>query len=194
MKCDERTLLADLPERTGVERFRPRRKRDLGDSFMKCLSIQQPWAWAVCAGEKTVENKTWWTDYRGPLVIHAGQKKQNLQELLKKGKGKVQAEWFSLGALIGTAELVDVVQMHQGLEGNTSAFGPICWILEKPRLFRLPVPAKGQLQLVGRPGRPSPQATLRGAVPRSARPNCRLLASTQVGALGRVPEPGRDIP
>ena len=23
---------------------------------MKCLSIQQPWAWAICAGVKTVEN------------------------------------------------------------------------------------------------------------------------------------------
>jgi hypothetical protein len=37
---------------------------------MKCLSIQNPWAPLICAGVKDVENRTWKTDYRGPLLIH----------------------------------------------------------------------------------------------------------------------------
>lgn len=38
---------------------------------MKALSIRQPWAWAIVNGHKTIENRTWATTYRGPLLIHA---------------------------------------------------------------------------------------------------------------------------
>jgi hypothetical protein len=37
----------------------------------KVLSIKQPYAMLICAGIKTVENRTWKTDYRGKLLIHA---------------------------------------------------------------------------------------------------------------------------
>jgi hypothetical protein len=37
----------------------------------KVLSVQQPYATLICAGVKTVENRTWKTDYRGKLLIHA---------------------------------------------------------------------------------------------------------------------------
>lgn len=37
----------------------------------RCLSVRQPWAWAIVAGHKPIENRDWETDYRGPLVIHA---------------------------------------------------------------------------------------------------------------------------
>lgn len=39
---------------------------------MKALSIRQPWAWLIVHGYKPVENRTWRTSYRGPLLIHAG--------------------------------------------------------------------------------------------------------------------------
>ena len=34
---------------------------------MKALSIHQPWAWAILNAGKTVENRTWSTNYQGPL-------------------------------------------------------------------------------------------------------------------------------
>jgi hypothetical protein len=37
----------------------------------KVLSIKQPYASFICTGIKTVENRTWKTDYRGKLLIHA---------------------------------------------------------------------------------------------------------------------------
>jgi hypothetical protein len=37
----------------------------------KTLSVKQPYAAFICAGVKTVENRTWKTDYRGRLLIHA---------------------------------------------------------------------------------------------------------------------------
>ena len=35
------------------------------------LSVRQPWAWLVVHGYKNVENRTWPTDVRGPILIHA---------------------------------------------------------------------------------------------------------------------------
>lgn len=38
---------------------------------MKCLSQTQPWATLAAIGAKTIETRSWSTDYRGPLAIHA---------------------------------------------------------------------------------------------------------------------------
>ena len=38
---------------------------------MKTLSVKQPYASFICHGIKTIENRTWKTDYRGKLLIHA---------------------------------------------------------------------------------------------------------------------------
>lgn len=38
---------------------------------MKALSIRQPWSWLIINGHKDIENRTWRTSYRGPLLIHA---------------------------------------------------------------------------------------------------------------------------
>lgn len=38
---------------------------------MKALSIRQPWAWAIVHCGKDVENRTWYTGYRGEVLIHA---------------------------------------------------------------------------------------------------------------------------
>ena len=40
---------------------------------MIALSVRQPWAWLIVNGHKTVDNRTWRTSYRGPLLIHASQ-------------------------------------------------------------------------------------------------------------------------
>jgi hypothetical protein len=37
---------------------------------MKCLSTRPPWARLLVLGIKPVENRSWGTDYRGPLLIH----------------------------------------------------------------------------------------------------------------------------
>lgn len=38
---------------------------------VNCLSISNPVSYLVCYGIKDVENRTWRTDYRGPLYIHS---------------------------------------------------------------------------------------------------------------------------
>ena len=36
---------------------------------MKALSVKQPWANMIAEGEKTIETRTWSTDYRGEILI-----------------------------------------------------------------------------------------------------------------------------
>ena len=38
---------------------------------MKTISVKQPYATLICAGVKKIENRSWKTDYRGRLLIHA---------------------------------------------------------------------------------------------------------------------------
>ncbi|WP_454763386.1 ASCH domain-containing protein [Cupriavidus campinensis] len=37
----------------------------------KALSIRQPWAFLIVHGHKDIENRSWATRFRGPLLIHA---------------------------------------------------------------------------------------------------------------------------
>lgn len=39
-----------------------------------CLSVRQPWASLIIYGFKDIENRTWETMHRGPLLIHASAK------------------------------------------------------------------------------------------------------------------------
>lgn len=42
---------------------------------MKALSVRQPWADLIASGKKTLEIRSWKTDYRGPLLICASAKR-----------------------------------------------------------------------------------------------------------------------
>jgi tetratricopeptide (TPR) repeat protein len=110
--------------------------------------VQQPFARAICIGAKGVENRTWGTDYRGIVAIHAGMKKQRVNELAKQvGKNKISAGLFTYGAVIGVAELVDVVDLNESLESDPFAFGPVCWLFRNAVILPSPVPSKGKLNL-----------------------------------------------
>jgi hypothetical protein len=39
---------------------------------MKAICIHQPWAHFIVKGFKDIENRSWKTKYRGPILIHAG--------------------------------------------------------------------------------------------------------------------------
>lgn len=117
---------------------------------MKALSIRQPYAWAIMAGIKPVENRKWSTSYRGPLAIHAGKAWYD-----DETRGYVDIEsWaedfripydgspVSLGGIVGVADLVDVVTHHE----SPFFFGPYGFVLTNPRPVEF-VPMKGRLGL-----------------------------------------------
>lgn len=84
---------------------------------MKALSIRQPWANAIALGLKTAEIRTWKTDYRGLLLIHASKTIQNNDEATgfveriyqKYGSTKRHAHAQPCGVIIALAELTDCV-------------------------------------------------------------------------------------
>lgn len=41
---------------------------------MKALSLMQPWATLIAIGAKRIETRSWSTNYRGPLAIHASKR------------------------------------------------------------------------------------------------------------------------
>jgi tetratricopeptide (TPR) repeat protein len=109
--------------------------------------VQQPFAWAICAGIKTVENRSRGTNYRGPIAIHASSKKQRVNDLVRQFGSKLSSNLFEFGAIIGVADLVDVVNMGRDLESDPFACGPVCWKLKNARLLPTPIPAPGDLNL-----------------------------------------------
>jgi hypothetical protein len=53
------------------------------------------------------------------------------------GKGSVRADLFTLGAIVGVAEVVDVQERSRSLEANPWATGPYCLVLDKGQDRRL---------------------------------------------------------
>ncbi len=80
---------------------------------MKIISIRQPWASLIVDGMKDVENRTWSTSYRGPVLIHASATldKITADEFQTRFGIDLPAD-LPRGGVIGTAEIVDCVSVH----------------------------------------------------------------------------------
>lgn len=113
---------------------------------MKCLTIAQPWAHGIVYGPKRVENRTWPTSYRGPLLIHAGRTKQwlgtegdTLPDLPAYGQ-------LTYGAILGVCRLIDCVRVERAPPGPFTS-GPWCWLLSDVEAFEHPIKYTGALGL-----------------------------------------------
>ena len=107
---------------------------------MKTLSLRPEWAHLLLTGEKTVEVRSWKTDYRGDILIVSSAAKR---------KGLIS------GYALIVYELVDIVPMTEKYleeaymeeipEGNYYA-----WLLDNPKEI-IPFPVKGKLHLYDTP-------------------------------------------
>jgi hypothetical protein len=119
---------------------------------MKALTVRQPWAWLLFHG-KPVENRDWYTTYRGPLAIHAA-------KTMTRAEYEDAVEFVTLfdselarripppsslvfGAVIGTVEQIACVRHHpspffQGDYGHVYAHA---------KEFLQPIPTRGALGL-----------------------------------------------
>lgn len=105
---------------------------------MKAITIRQPWAALIVAGIKDIENRTWTTKYRGPLLIHAGG--AEWEPLSKLVREPAVSSLYS--RIIGIVDLVDVAESHP----SPWFEGPYGWVLANPRPIK-PVPMAGRLGL-----------------------------------------------
>ena len=103
---------------------------------MYALTVCQPWAWAIMVGPKRVENRTWRTNYRGPLAIHAGKSRKWLRDCDRFPDGTLPpaATDLTFGAVLGVVELVNVLPYTDPeVATDPWADGPWCWVLRDPQ-------------------------------------------------------------
>ena len=77
---------------------------------MKVITIKQPWATLIVEGYKRFEFRSWKTNYRGDILIHAGKgiDKEAMERLKKYLPNEIP-----LGKIIGKATLTDCVPMSK---------------------------------------------------------------------------------
>jgi hypothetical protein len=80
---------------------------------MKIISIKQPWAQLIASGAKDVENRTWPTRYRGPVLIHASRRANGVRsDEIERRFGVRLPPVLDLGGIVGITEIVDCVKPH----------------------------------------------------------------------------------
>ena len=120
---------------------------------MKALTISQPYASMIAAGQKWIENRTWCTDYRGSLAIHAGRGRQYLDSR--------ELRRYPTGCVLAVCQLVACVPLQplrvhrrslvlerlgipvESVLSNEHAEGPWCWIVRDVRPLQVVCPCRG---------------------------------------------------
>jgi len=95
---------------------------------MKALSIRQPWAWAILHAGKDVENRTWQTFYRGPLLVHAPKGFDMPGKKWMLSQGIAVPGNLTRGGIVGRVRLVDCVTSL----ASPWFQGPFGFVLEAP--------------------------------------------------------------
>lgn len=114
------------------------------------LSIRQPWAELIVSGKKTVEVRSWITEYRGKLWLHAAKASDpNLERVFG-------LELTFKGGFVGSVLLSTVVPLDSArwelwrprhLVSGEYRPGQFGWVLENPIRFQPPISSPGQLNL-----------------------------------------------
>jgi hypothetical protein len=131
---------------------------------MKTITIKQPFAYLICSGIKDVENRTWKTNFRGRVLIHATAKfdknfakcealdmfftEEQIKQIDNYSSNvlcgsKYTDDSLHTSAIIGSVEIVDCVKNHPSIWAIQDMYH---WILSNPILFVNPVKnIKGKL-------------------------------------------------
>lgn len=124
---------------------------------MKVLSLTEPYATIIKEGKKTIETRSWKTNYRGKLYIHASSTKipkeyRNNKELMDL----VDINNLNYGYIVCSCELIDCVEMTdefiEKVKLNKDEYisgiyarGRYAWILKNVQTLGTPIKAKGHL-------------------------------------------------
>lgn len=124
---------------------------------MKVISIIEPWASLIKEGIKEIETRSWKTNYRGKIYIHASLKKVSKKdERINNLVSLLEDKDFKYGHIIAEAELVDCIYMDEQflkeIKKNNQEYicgeyslGRYAWKLSNIKVLDKPIPAKGNL-------------------------------------------------
>ena len=121
---------------------------------MKVLSIKEPFATLIKDGVKIYETRSWKTNYRGEIYIHASlslSKSERVESANKYLKSEIKP-----GFILCKCELVDCIPMTDEfikyINEETSEYyyglyseGRYAWKLKVLEVLDEPIPAKGKL-------------------------------------------------
>lgn len=121
---------------------------------MKVLTVKEPWASLIINGYKKYEFRSWKTNYRGKLLIHAG---KTLEKSVIPRFSCYNLE-YSSGAIIGEVDLVDCIEVDEELNDKLMEMNPVvygrsnhvrnyAWKLENVKKYKNPIYVKGKLGL-----------------------------------------------
>lgn len=120
---------------------------------MKVLTIKQPWAVLIIDGYKKYEFRSWKTNYRGKILIHAGMGSE--KEMLLKVEDYHLT--YHHGAIIGEADVVDCILVDDFFDQQLRQLDPIiygndhtglyAWKLENIKKYDEAISIKGKLGL-----------------------------------------------
>lgn len=139
-----------------------------------CISVCQPWAWAIVQGHKRIANRVFGCCDQLPrvMLIHAGKSEREMvggmqrlrdramvmgvAEAVPSGPGELR-----FGCIIGCAVLMgcthgaaEALRMAGGLaQRGFMERGKCYWVFAHPTAFAQPVPWVGQLGVFAVPGR-----------------------------------------
>lgn len=114
-----------------------------------CLSVRQPWAWAILHAGKDIENRDWSTHRRGRIYLHAAKGMtraeyedgmETIQRTASTGLTTPAFAALDRGGIVGTVEIVDCVSRS----ASPWFFGRYGFALRDPRPLPF-VPCKGAL-------------------------------------------------
>jgi hypothetical protein len=112
---------------------------------MKALTVLQPYAAFIDAGQKTVECRTWRTDYRGDLMICAGARWADGDYMIPADK----IDLYQRGVSLCVVELYDCVpftkdHVDAAIMENVPDVPCYAWLLRNVRQIPEPFPVKGK--------------------------------------------------
>lgn len=136
---------------------------------MKAITVLQPWATLLATGKKHIETRSWKTNYRGEIFIHAGKKDPLVGICMMTDDAKERAfralglpetfnrfQKFPTGEILGKANLVNCLLIDEETarlikEQNPDEYafgdftpGRYAWVMENVVIFKEPIPVSGK--------------------------------------------------
>ena len=126
---------------------------------MKVLSLLEPWASLIKEKIKHVETRSWKTNYRGELYIHASKRKvTNKDDIVNNLVHLLENNEFKYGYIIAKCKLINCIHMDDeyitDIQNNKIevicgeySVGRYAWILEDIEILDIPIQVNGQLSI-----------------------------------------------